>query len=40
MMHPAMHDALNAIVPIYETYAYSAAFGPRPPNRGGITGRP
>jgi hypothetical protein len=27
MMHLAMHDALNAIVPIYEAYAYSG--GPR-----------
>jgi len=25
MMHLAMHDALNAIVPIYQTYAYSGA---------------
>jgi hypothetical protein len=25
MMHLAMHDALNAIAPIYETYAYSGA---------------
>jgi hypothetical protein len=24
MMHLAMHDALNAIIPIYETYAYTA----------------
>jgi hypothetical protein len=24
LMHLAMHDALNAIVPVYETYAYSA----------------
>ncbi len=23
MMHTAMHDALNSIIPIYETYAYS-----------------
>jgi hypothetical protein len=28
LMHLAMHDAVNAIVPIYETYAYPAA-GPR-----------
>jgi hypothetical protein len=27
MMHLAMHDALNAIVPIYETYAYDAGPG-------------
>ena len=27
MMHLAMHDALNAIVPIYETYAYGARPG-------------
>jgi hypothetical protein len=27
MMHLAMHDALNAIVPVYETYAYAG--GPR-----------
>src|SRR5688572_26824742 len=27
MMHLAMHDALNAIVPIYEAYAFSG--GPR-----------
>ena len=27
MMHLAMHDALNAIVPVYETYAYAGGSG-------------
>ena len=31
MMHLAMHDALNAIVPVYETYAFRGAARPADP---------
>jgi hypothetical protein len=31
MMHLAMHDALNSIIPIYETFAYNARLHPAHP---------
>ena len=31
MMHLAMHDALNAILPVYETYAYRGGIRPADP---------
>ena len=31
MMHLAMHDALNSVVPIYETYAYNSRQNPAHP---------
>jgi hypothetical protein len=31
MMHLAMHDALNAIVPVYETYAFAGGSSPAHP---------
>ena len=39
MMHLAMHDALNAIVPVYETYAFRGGIRPRRSDCGDGTGR-
>ena len=39
MMHLAMHDALNAIAPVYERYAYTRSHSCRASDRRGGTSR-